>query len=288
MRDYRVPLSLPNQIPLLKANSLPTGVVCHRRFFVHREDNGFIYVPQSLTERAAIFISVHGISRNAVEHAQLFAPIMDRLGMVLLAPVFSEHHYPRYQRLGGGKRGLPRADQALTAMVGRLQDVLGMSDIPCHLFGFSGGGQFAHRFAMAYPRRIASYVVAAAGWYTMPDTARGFPRGVGYNRHLPDIRINLKEFMTIPSCVIVGERDTRPGSALNQSRGIVEEQGTHRLQRGENWVQSMQRVARSVGLDDCIRFVIAPRSGHSFRTAMCRGGMGEIVYQHICRSNTGT
>ena len=34
-------------------------------------------------------------------------------------------------------------------------------DTHCHLFGFSGGAQFAHRYVMAYPHRVASAVFAS-------------------------------------------------------------------------------------------------------------------------------
>ena len=43
------------------------------------------------------------------------------------------------------------------------------------LVGFSGGAQFAHRFAMLYPGCVRRVVVAAAGWYTYIDPSRPFP-----------------------------------------------------------------------------------------------------------------
>jgi len=252
---------------------------CSRRGAI--ETAYFVYMPRILPKNPGVFVSVHGISRNAEEHARLFAPFMDRLGMILIAPLFSERDYPRYQRLGGRRGNHPRADHALLEIVDEVAADLGIPIDQFYLFGFSGGGQFAHRFAMAHPHRIKAYVVAAAGWYTLPDPERKFPRGIGPNRYFSDIQIDLPSFVKVPGMVIVGERDNKQDTALNRNARISEEQGAHRLQRGAYWVQQMNDAAIGLGMNADFRFVVAPRCGHSFRRAMRRGGMGDVVVQRF-------
>jgi len=248
----------------------------------------YLYVPKNLPKGrpARLFIAVHGISRNAEEHARRFAAYAERHGLVLLAPFFSEDEYPRYQRLGGRRGNLKRADLALLTMLDELNAELNVDTSRFYLFGFSGGGQFAHRFAMAHPQRVISYVVAAAGWYTTPDPNMKFPRGIGPNRYFADLRFDLAAFLSIPATVIVGERDTKPGTSLNQAPRLMEEQGLHRLERGENWVFAMRETALAYGIDPHFDFVIAPRCGHSFRRAMRRGGVGDVVFNQFFPGKT--
>jgi len=47
----------------------------------------FIYAPRTASASAPLFVSVHGIARNAAEHAIRFRPIADRYGAILVAPL---------------------------------------------------------------------------------------------------------------------------------------------------------------------------------------------------------
>ena len=58
---------------------------------------------------------------------------------------------------------LPHADADLLRALG------GLADTPLHLIGFSGGGQFAHRFAQRHPGRVAACCALSAGAWTHPD-----------------------------------------------------------------------------------------------------------------------
>lgn len=64
----------------------------------------FLYVPRNCTVDTPVFVSVHGITRNASDHAILFAPFAERYGVVLVAPLFTRQRYRDYQRLGTGDR----------------------------------------------------------------------------------------------------------------------------------------------------------------------------------------
>jgi poly(3-hydroxybutyrate) depolymerase len=78
---------------------LQAGVVLERTLEQNHEQHYFLYIPRKGGAGAPVFISVHGISGNAQEHAERFAPFAERYGVVLIAPSFAWKHFPAYQRL---------------------------------------------------------------------------------------------------------------------------------------------------------------------------------------------
>jgi pimeloyl-ACP methyl ester carboxylesterase len=259
---------------------LPRGKVVRRGLADERDLRYFIYVPRRLAGQPRMFITVHGISRNAREHAERYAPLAEEYGVVLVAPEFPAKRFPDYQRLGRANRG-DRADRVLERVVAEVTRLTGARGDKVYLFGYSGGGQFVHRYAMAYPERVAGYVVGAAGWYTFPDPTLPYPRGIKPNSDLPDVSFDLAKFLVVPGAVVVGERDVHPGTALRKSEPVANQQGTTRFERGERWVASMNEQAQTRGLPAHFRFHELPRSPHSFTKSMERGDMGRWVFERL-------
>ncbi|MDH4114281.1 MAG: S9 family peptidase [Burkholderiaceae bacterium] len=237
----------------------------------------YVYVPRVALPGAPLVVAVHGISRNALEHAKQLAPFAEQYGVVLVAPLFDESRFPDYQRLGRTARG-ERADLMLERIVSEVGRTTPADTRRLFLFGFSGGGQFVHRFAMAHPERVASYVVGAAGWYTFPDDSIPFPRGTLLRKCLSDVCFDPELYLRVPALVLVGERDVHEGSAMRHTTRVNEQQGDSRLERGEHWVRAMQAAARDRGYDTHYEFAALPRSGHSFNRAARRGRMGERIF----------
>lgn len=239
-----------------------------------------LYVPRRRPLSPRLFVAVHGISRNADEHAARFSALAERFGVVLVAPVFSRELFPDYQRLGRRGRG-GRADQALERVVAEVGASTGARTDRLYLFGYSGGGQFVHRFAMAHPRRVARVAVAAAGWYTFPDPEIRYPRGLRGSKSLPGVRFDAEAFLRIPMTVLVGERDSERDQDLRVSPGVDLQQGATRLERGRRWVEAMEAAARRRGLDTDYSFHTLPKSGHSFLQSMRRGGLGGKTFDFL-------
>ena len=240
----------------------------------------FIYVPSSGGVGARILASVHGISRNAREHAKMFAPLAERADVVVVSPLFERERFPAYQRLGRNERG-ERPDDVLDQIVADASRVSGACADRVYLFGYSGGGQFVHRYVFAHPERVAAYAIGAAGWYTFPDPGRRFPYGIGRGRKAAVGELVPRRFLDVPGCVLVGERDIHRGSALRNTARVVLEQGHSRVERGQRWAETMNREAQLLGLAPPIAFATLPRSPHSFRRSMRRGGMGERVFEYL-------
>lgn len=255
---------------------LPTQEVIQLISRFDREQRYFIYVPASGGEKAPVFVTVHGLSRNAREHAELFAPHCEEHGVVLIAPIFTAEDTRDYQRLGRVGRG-GRADVILESILEEVSLTTGADVSSIQLFGFSGGAQFAHRFTMARPHRVARAVIAAAGWYTFPDSEKRYPYGIRASRDLPDVRFDPEEFLRVPITVIVGDQDVTTED-LRKSDRVNEQQGTNRFQRARNWVGAMKGAALAHHLDPLVTFEAIPGGDHTFATLMKTGGLGTRVF----------
>ncbi len=260
------------------ASARPRRKALSRRVLrVDTSQEYLLYVPSSRRPEPPLVVSVHGVSRNADEHARLLSAYCDLYGAVLVAPLFSAAEHPDYQRLGRLGRG-KRADVVLNLIVAEAATLTGASAERFHLFGFSGGAQFAHRYAMAHPHRIASAVVASAGWYTLPDPTRRFPHGTRQSPKLPGVRFDAEEFLQIPIRVLVGADDDDP-TDLRRNARLDREQGSTRVERARRWVSAMEAAARAHHMEPAISYHELAGCDHSFRRSVLRGGLGDTLFE---------
>ncbi len=164
-------------------------------------------------------------------------------------------------------------------MVDDLNERLGICESDLYLFGFSGGGQFIHRYTMLHPERVARGVIGAAGWYTFPDPDMKYPRGLRQSVRR-SLDMTWPDFLRVPMTVIVGDRDVERDDALNQSFRIDRQQGENRLQRGQRWVEAMRLAAGRQGFDTHYAMERLPGAVHDFAQAMTVG-LGEVVFAHL-------
>jgi len=200
----------------------------------------YTYLPPTAGPDTPLMVLVHGISRRAVEQIMGFLGEAERLGVALLAPVFEKEAYGQYQQLID--RDGTRADLALIDMMEFVGSEFGFGTQPAHLFGFSGGAQFAHRFAMIHPQRVRSMSVAAAGWYTMPDPRRRYPYGIR-THPIPGATFDPRAFLRIDRHVFVGTADRYRDEALRRSPRLDQTQGTTRVERAERWAAAMDAAS---------------------------------------------
>lgn len=234
----------------------------------------WLALPEWIDRRAPALVAVHGIRRGAEEQAALFAPRAAALGRVVIAPLFDAQRWSRYQRLGDG------AEAALLDLLERLGDDAVAPLDRFDLFGFSGGAQFAHRFAMLHPERIARLCVASAGWYTFADTAP-YPYGLGATAssgaRAARMRSRLDAFLRLPIDVCVGARDDRRDANLRSGDALDRQQGRNRRARASRWSEALAIEAAVRGVVPHIRLAVLPGCGHDFRRCAQRGGLAERV-----------
>lgn len=189
-----------------------------------------MYLPRgSDPEREhSLLVVIHGQSRGAERYAELFQPVADRLGYVLLAPLFPET--VRYQELGLG--GEQRTDLRVLALVDEVAEALSVRARPFDLFGYSGGGQFAHRFLYVWPERLRTVVIGAPGTVTVPDPRQPWSIGVRGLARLSGNRFDLEAVRRPRVMLLVGSEDLDL-EGLNQSPRAMRT-GSSRLGRARS------------------------------------------------------
>ncbi|NBB70556.1 MAG: hypothetical protein GVY33_09595 [Alphaproteobacteria bacterium] len=241
-----------------------------------REPAAWLALPPAPAAGAVPLVAVHGILRAAEDQARAFAERAARRGRPVVAPLFDETAFPGYQRAVGRDR----ADLALLGLLDALAHEGVCEPGRIELFGYSGGGQFAHRFAWLYPHRVDRLTVAAAGWYTFPDTAP-FPYGLGagsgkrdFARHFT---ANLRDVLALPITVAVGADDDVVDENTRRGPAIDAQQGRTRLHRAQRWRQAMEDRARAFGLEPRVALHLLADCGHDFRQCVAVGGLDRLV-----------
>lgn len=279
--------TLVGDAAFIPGDPIVTGRVIRMRLTQEPSLSYYLYLPKKLRQPARLFVTVHGISRNAREHAKRFAPYAEEEGVILIAPAFKRKLFPGYQRLNENEAGLS-PDSALDQIVEEVRLMTGNPDSKLYLFGFSGGGQFVHRYLMRYPQRVAKAAIGAAGWYTFPDSKVKYPRGLKRRTDDPQPSVDPDLFLQVPVSVLVGDLDTQRDEALNTSPRIDKQQGGNRLERGRRWIEAMQASAQARGYETEYRFLPLPGVGHDFTDAMVIGNMGELVFNQLFRTRPST
>ncbi len=239
-----------------------------------------LYVPRKGCKGCPVFITVHGVKRMAREHADEFASFAERYGVVLVAPLFPKDRFCDYQRLGLNGNSV-RVDLVMNRIIEEVGFLTAADTDALFMFGYSGGGQFVHRYAMAYPQKLKRIVVAAPGWYTFPDYKTKYPRGIKNVRGSGNLNFDPARFLSIPTCVLVGARDIHRDAELNKSRRVDRQQGFNRVERGKAWVLAMKNAARARNLDTQFDFQVLSGCNHSFLKCMHKGQMGERVFRFL-------
>ena len=234
--------------------------------------------PDALTCRVAVpdhrnsekppLVAIHGLHRGAEAQASLLAPLAAVQGQMVIAPLFERDNWPHYQQVVRKRR----TDLALLSAL----DDFAIAGVNCtdgiELCGYSGGAQFAHRFAMLYPHRVARLTLIAAGWYTFPDLAP-FPYGLGAptSRHTfwqPRSIGLLGTFLSLPIRVLVGTEDDKVDENTRSGADIDAQQGRTRRERAARWVSAIEGAARECGVQPNIKLIELDGCGHDFRSCL--------------------
>lgn len=230
----------------------------------HPDERYLLYVPALHNGNVArrLLVVVHGYTRKALSYVEQFVGFADRHEYILLAPVFSATK--RYQVLGIG--GSARSDLRLLDLVDEVADQHGLDAERFDLFGYSGGGQFAHRFLYVHPGRLGSVVVGAPGTVTVPSSRYPWPMGVANLSEQADAAFELEAIRRARIMLIVGEDDLGLDD-LNQSERAMRF-GATRLGRA----RTLHAAWQVAGIPH--EYVEVPGVGH---------GLGETLLAPVYR-----
>ena len=140
-----------------------------------------LYVPESTSpsERSPLLVLVHGTTRRDWMRDS-FRDFAERTGTALLLPLF-----PVGAAAPDDVHGFKwidahdvRYDLLLLDMIEQAAEIWPIATNRFALFGYSGGGQFAHRFLYLHPHRLTALSIGAPGNVTLPDFVRAWPAGL--------------------------------------------------------------------------------------------------------------
>lgn len=237
----------------------------------------WVVQPDQMALNALPLIAVHGLHRRASAQASLFGSLARRLGRPVIAPHFDDQSWPNFQQLV--RRG--RADLALLELLDDLRMIGLFATDQFDLFGYSGGAQFAHRFAMLYPHKVRSLSVAAAGWYTFPDDQE-YPYGLApsgrFGKWGAAMSSGLDAFLDLDIRVFVGSEDDAVDRHTRSSQSLDDQQGRTRLDRARNWVHALQNAPKANRRPNKTSLHILDGCGHSFEDCIRVGNLDHLVF----------
>jgi pimeloyl-ACP methyl ester carboxylesterase len=234
-----------------------------------------IHLPAAMTQcpkQMRLLVVVHGYGarrnnskgRQAVRRlATLWAEQAAEMDWAVMAPHFDDIRFEKdYQRLNpSGLRADLRLNQLVIAAGAQVPNL----DVEkCFLMGFSGGGQFAHRYAAFHGNRFSRFVVGAPGWFMWPDLRLPYPLGMGEPDSPDKAAQRLRRLCRRNMLLLVGENDHSQGALRKRYHGVdlCALQGNGRRERSENWFSALRQAAAKENIQMRCQLRILEHTAH--------------------------
>ena len=175
--------------------------------------SSFSYIPRRLEGRATavpLVVVVHGTLRQAERYRNAFVDFAEEHGCAVLAPLFpcgivEPHDIDNYKRILYHDI---RFDLVLLQMISELSARYQLTFSDLYLHGFSGGGQFAHRFLLLHPDALAAASIGAPGAVTLVDPERDWWVGTRDLRARFGVDLDLEALRRVPVLTVIGQDDS--------------------------------------------------------------------------------
>ncbi|HZQ00080.1 MAG TPA: alpha/beta hydrolase [Reyranella sp.] len=225
--------------------------------------------PKACDADTPVLFVHHGVNRNGYDYRDFWLPLVDRAGVLVIAPEFSAEHYPKtpwynFGNLRDEQGGLRPREQWTYGIVGRLFESLRREGITRRtgygLFGHSAGGQFVHRMmSLGFRDKVVTAVTANAGTYAMPDLDIDFPYGLG---GIGLDEAALKAFLRFPLIVMAGTADIDNTSEHFPKEEEAMRQGGTRYERAHRYIANARAAAARLGVECAWKIIDVPDVGH--------------------------
>ena len=166
-----------------------------------------------------LLIYVHGEGRSFQYILNALAPLAKACNYVLVCPLFPANLL-RDGNIAGYKylrEGDIRYDLVLLDIVDEVRQAFAFREPRFVLGGFSGGGQFCHRFAYFHPDQVSALSVAAPGSVTLLDRSRSLWAGIADGETIMGRRVDVEGLRAIRLQLVVGELDGAGDDPLPQA-----------------------------------------------------------------------
>lgn len=174
------------------------------------------YIPEAAAsckeKKYRVMSFIHGTGRTIEEYRELFKDFAEKNDLVLIFPMFpgglkGDDDFNSYKLL---KYEDVRYDNIFLSMVEELAERFPAIDTEkIFLYGWSGGGQFVHRFLYTHPERLAALMVGGPGRPTYLDDRYDFYWGTGDFEKVFGTPLNMEEIRRVPVRLLLGEQDTK-------------------------------------------------------------------------------
>lgn len=221
----------------------------------------YLYLPNSAKrgEPISVLVALRGVGDVAEDFAKILAPQAEENGWVLIVPKFAYGDWKQVETLkADGRSYFPWLKSLLDALPG--QTGLALRD-QLLVYGFSRGGQAAHRFALLYPEKVMAVASMSAGSYTLPSDCTpadnhaplDFPLGVADINSYCGKKFNPEAVAHVPFWIGVGEEDTAPGDVPQDFTRYI---GGNRVERARAFAKAVSDLGAREEL------VVFPDLGH--------------------------
>lgn len=226
-----------------------------------------MYVPESYDEsspeRWPLIVAVHGTLRESQAVRARFARFAEQRRAIVLSPLFPAglidptdvHNYKLIEY-----RGI-RFDHVMLSMIEQVSATYRLDCERVLMFGFSGGGQFVHRFLYLHPRRLRAVSIGAPGLVTLLDPARPWWVGTADLREVFGIEPDLDAMRQVEVQMIIGSDDTSTSDVVVERSSRlympgVNDAGANRIER----LRSLAANYEQTGIR--VRFDLVPGVSH--------------------------
>lgn len=247
----------------------------------------FYYIPSGYDRSAMpVIMGFHGNDRDCSYWMKTWKEYADKNGFMFFIPWFTHKDFPtrRYQEVGvkdeNGK--VVPSQMRTSALVDSLMSYVlkksGTADSKLTVFGHSAGGQFVHRFMLVNNSPfVKKAIIGNPGWFTFPTTEEDYSYGI---RDLAEIdNLRLKSMLAKNIILQLAEGDTIRESFLRKTPE-ADRQGFNRLERGNNFFNSLKEIADKNKWDFNWRKVYVPNVGHD-AVAMSRFAAENLINDSI-------
>jgi poly(3-hydroxybutyrate) depolymerase len=236
-----------------------------------------LFVPEDLSDGEPplqLWVFVHGTGRRTVLYLDAFADLARAERAVVMTPLFPVgiegpddiHNYKTIDGAG------VRFDEILLSMVGEVAHRWNVDPSAFFLHGFSGGGQFAQRFALLHPGRLRAVSIGAPGQITLPRPDVGWWRGVADVEQRFGIVFDPAAFVRVPVQVVVGALDDDPAEVAVVA---PDGDGLGRLTQARMLGDALRELGSSVRLD------VVAGAGHDGAAVI--GVVADFLRDHLSR-----
>lgn len=183
-------------------------------FYACQYDQRFsycLYVPRNYDEnkKYPLVVIIHGTERASQQYRDKFIDFAKSTNTIILAPLFpcgviepadmDNYKFIKFHDI--------RFDMVLLSMIDDVALRYSIIKEKFLMHGFSGGGQFAHRFFYLHPDRLLGVSIGSPGRITYLDTSKAWFNGIADFEEQFGRPININELKKVPVQMVVGSKD---------------------------------------------------------------------------------